>query len=331
MFHQKSIKKGVILLLATFTFGMTAVNTANASYVPNYDYADNADSLGTNKLITSATGLNQLKNSAKAAAAMDYNSGQFVYSKNGTTKYAIASTTKLMTLYLAIQKAKQLGQWNHKVRISSSLSKMSKSSDLGNFRMNTGSYYTVHSLYKAALIASSNSAAIALGQYVAGSNNRFITMMNKQADAWDINNQAHFVSASGLENSDLYRYGFKYGSKHDYNKVSARALAIIAHHILSLYPSIVNDADHRYASLDGQTLKNENELLPGGNSYIPALKVDGLKTGYTPLAGYCLVSTSKKNNHRLIVVTLNDKNGSHDQAKMITAIYKYSSLFNSNM
>ncbi|UQS87256.1 serine hydrolase [Nicoliella spurrieriana] len=328
MFHNHSFKQMTITLVTAVTLG-TAVTTSvvNASYKPDY-YSDfSTESLGQNQYITSSTALSKLKNNARAAAAMDANSGKFVYSKNGSKKYAIASTTKIMTLYLAIQKAKKLGQWNHRVKISNSLVKMSRNSALGSFKMNSSSRYTVRSLYKAALIASSNSAAIALGQYVAGSNAKFISMMNKQADAWDIGSQAHFVSSSGLENSDLYPYGFRVGSRGDYNKVSARALTIIAQHLLKLYPSIVNDADHRYAKLYGQTIKNVNELLPGGYSYHSNLNVDGLKTGYTPLAGYCLVSTSTKGNHRLIVTTLHDNTGSKDQARMIAAIYKYSSLF----
>ncbi|MHA8262305.1 D-alanyl-D-alanine carboxypeptidase family protein [Lactobacillaceae bacterium Melli_B3] len=321
MLHLKKLKKVSIICLTLVTFSAVATPSfVNAS--------DTADKLGQNNYITSAAGKKQLQNHARAAAAMNADTGEFVYDKNGSTKYPIASTAKLMTLYLAIQKAEKLDQWDHKVKISSSLSRMSKNPVLGNFRMQPGSKYTVRTLYKATLVASSNSAAIALGEYVAGSNSNFIRLMNKQVQSWGIGNQAHFVSASGLENSDLASYGFRYGNYWDYNKVSARALTIIAQRLLTMYPAIVNEAKLRYATAAGQTLKNENGLLKGAHNYSPSLNVDGLKTGYTPIAGYCLVSTSKKGDQRLIVTTLHDSQGSKDQKRMIAAIYKYSSVFN---
>ncbi|GAA6237322.1 D-alanyl-D-alanine carboxypeptidase family protein [Apilactobacillus micheneri] len=265
---------------------------------------------------------NKLHNSAKSVAAMDLKNNKFIYTKNANKRYAIASTTKLMTLYLTINKVKhERNGWNHRIKISNSLSKMSKSADLGNVKLVAGRKYTVRTLYRASLIASSNPSAITLGKWVGGSNHHFINMMNDQAKKWHINHQAHFVSSSGLENNDLYRYGIRYGKYHDYNRVSAKAITTIADHLLKLYPNIINDAKHRVEYMGHQKMKNENELLKGGYSYHKYLHVDGLKTGYTPLAGYCLVSTSKLPNHdHLILTTLNDKHGSYDQAKMIHII-----------
>lgn len=265
---------------------------------------------------------NNLHNHAKAVAAMDLNKDKFIYTKNANKRYAIASTTKLMTLYLTINKVKhEHDGWNHRVKISSNLSKMSRSADLGNIRLVAGRKYTVRTLYRASLIASSNPSAITLGKWVAGSNYRFINMMNDQSKKWHINRQAHFVSSSGLENNDLYRYGIRYGKYNDYNRVSAKAITIVASHLLKLYPNIIKDSKNRVAYMGHQRMKNENELLKGGYNYHKDLNVDGLKTGYTPLAGYCLVSTSKLPNHdHLILTTLDDKHGSADQAKMIQNI-----------
>ncbi|UQS84925.1 serine hydrolase [Apilactobacillus apisilvae] len=275
-----------------------------------------------NPIIANADFKTSMSNHARAAAAMDLNNHKFLYTKNASKRYAIASTTKLMTLYLAINKVQhEHNGWNQRVKISNNLSRMSKSSDLGNVRLVAGRKYTVKTLYRASLIASSNASAITLGKWVSGSNNKFIHLMNYQAKQWHLQNQAHFVSASGLENNDLYRYGIRYGKYRDYNRVSARAITNIAAKLLDLYPNIVNDAKHRIAYMGSQKMKNENELLKGGYSYDHALHVDGLKTGYTPLAGYCLVSTSKLHNRdRIIVTTLHDNSGSRDQAKMIKSI-----------
>ncbi|GAY73919.1 D-alanyl-D-alanine carboxypeptidase [Lentilactobacillus kosonis] len=124
---------------------------------------------------------------AKSAAAIDVTTNKVGWSKNGNTLRPIASISKLMTLYLVRQKLDNSSYtWNSKVNTSSAgLKAMGRSSVYGGFKFNKNSY-TVRQLYLAALIESSNNAAIALGQWVAGgstsaANKRFITMMNTQA------------------------------------------------------------------------------------------------------------------------------------------------------
>lgn len=126
-----------------------------------------------------------------------------------------------------------------------------------------------------------------------------------------------------LENSDLYPYYIRYGSHYDYNRVSSKSLGVIASHLLKLYPAIVNDAKMYRYHQSGQTLRNANELLAGGLGYDVALHMDGLKTGYTPFAGNCLVSTSQlPNKNRVIIVSLHDKFNAYGQYRMYKMIYK---------
>lgn len=265
---------------------------------------------------------------ASAAVALDSNKNKFIYAHNENKPMKVASLAKLMTLYLTIQKAQKNNSWNQSVDTSNpGLVKLSYDPELGGFKFKRGHKYTVRELYKAALIQSSNNAAIALGQWVAGNNKKFIQMMNAQAKAWHLN--AHFVSSSGLENTDLKKFGYaQVGAKDAANMVTAKSMAEIADHVLSVYPQIINDSKKTSDKVDGQTLYNENGLLENKPFYEPSLHVDGLKTGYTEAAGLCLVATGKKpGKDRLITVVINDSSEFSDTAKLMKMVYKQANVF----
>ncbi|MHA8263309.1 D-alanyl-D-alanine carboxypeptidase family protein [Lactobacillaceae bacterium Melli_B3] len=307
--------------------GFKAPITAKAdTYNYDYDYDDGAVGITGNEIVPG----NYKMNNAKAAIALDANSGKIVYAKNINKRMKVASTAKLMTLYLVLRKAQETNGWNQTVDTSNAgLRSMSYNNNIGGgFKFKAGHRYTVKQLYQATLIQSSNNAAIALGQWVAGSNGQFIDMMNAQAKAWGM--KSTFNSASGLENNDLVYYGYKYsGGAMAGNMVSAKDLAVIAQHVLSYYPEIVDDAQLGSAKVDGQKLYNYNNLLPGRPFYASDIYVDGLKTGYTPAAGLCFVGTSQlPDKDRLITVTLNDPYEFSDQRDLMRYIYKNSSIFN---
>lgn len=246
---------------------------------------------------------------AKGAVAMDAVTGKVIWSKAANTARPIASVSKIMTLYLTLQKVNDgSGSWNDVIDTSSKgLIMMGNSALCGGFKFKSGHKYTVKDLYYAALLDSSNNAAIALGQWVAGSNGKFIQQMNAQAKAWGLT-KAHFVSASGLENSDLAAFSYSYGSANA-NKVSPKDVALIAKHLITDYPRILTDGAIGSKTIDGQLCYNYNNLLKGRKYYQASLKVDGLKTGYTPLAGYCFVGTGQASGkHRIITVVLHDEN-----------------------
>ncbi|MFC6289631.1 D-alanyl-D-alanine carboxypeptidase family protein [Levilactobacillus angrenensis] len=264
---------------------------------------------------------------AKNAIAMDYTTGKAVWSKKANTARPIASVSKLMTLYLVLQKVGSgSGSWNDVVNTSSKgLIAMGQSASCGGFLFKSGHKYTVQDLYYAALLDSSNNAAIALGKWVAGSNAKFIQQMNAQAKSWNLG-KASFVSASGLENSDLKAFGYAYGSANA-NMVSAKDVALIARHLIQDYPRILTDGAIGSKTVDGQTTYNYNNLLAGRKYYQSALNVDGLKTGYTPLAGYCFVGTGQKTGkHRVITVVLHDINEFTETRSLMNKAYSYSSM-----
>lgn len=263
---------------------------------------------------------------AKSAAAMDVNSSKVAWSKNGNTLRPVASISKLMTLYLVREKLDDTSAtWNSKVNTSYwGLKSMGKSSVYGGFKFKKNSY-TVRDLYLAALIESSNNAAIALGQWVAGgytptANKRFLKMMNTQAKKWHFT-RAKFVSANGMENNELAKYG--YGVSGSYaNLLSANYVAHMARHLINDYPDITDDSSIKSMKVDGQTLYNYNNLLPGRKYYQASLNVDGLKTGYTDPAGYCFVGTAQKAGHdRIVTVVLHDANEFTETRSLMNYMY----------
>jgi len=260
----------------------------------------------------------------KSAYVMDAKSGQTLYENHADRQLPIASLSKMMTLYLTTQAIKhhQLN-WNDKVPVDNQLIKMSKSYALGSFKIKHSNQYTVKELYQAALIASSNSAAIALGKAVTGGNNtKFISMMNHQAKAWGID--ANFVSSSGLDNTDLKHYGYQLSGTSDkaQNMVSAKAISIVAQHLIKAYPQINQWSNKATYKLDGQTLVNANSMLKPGYYYRASNHLTGLKTGYTETAGLCLTITYWRNGRELIATIIGSQSTFSAMNGLITHLDK---------
>jgi len=254
---------------------------------------------------TSAAAKTVTKVQARAAYVMDAQSGQVLYQQNADKRYPIASLSKLLTVYLTV-KAINDGKinWNDQVPISQDLLKLSHSYAYSSLRMKKGETFTVKQLVAAAMIASSNSAATALGEYVAGSNAKFIQLMNQQSEDWGI--EANFISSSGLDNTDLKDYNLVLpdtGKKAE-NLVSAKAITTVAHHLIQADPGIVQISSQKEASINGTEIYNENTCLKGQSHYDKATNIDGLKTGYTENAKLCFTATYTVNGQRMIATIL---------------------------
>jgi len=244
----------------------------------------------------------------KAAYMIDAKSGQAVYAQNADEKLPIASLSKLMTLYL-VEKAVQSGQlkWTDQVPIAKNVRKMAESSTLSTMPMAAKDRFTVRQLFAATLVGSSNSSAIALGEAVSGSNQAFIAKMNQQARQWHL--AATFVSASGLDNTDLttYHLDLPKTSATAQNLVSAKAITTIAQHLVTEFPDIVTISNQSAVKIHKYRVPTSVLILKGQRYYDARVKVDGLKTGYTDQAGGCLVATYKQNGRRMIATTLGSK------------------------
>lgn len=237
---------------------------------------------------------------AKSAILVDAATGEVLFEKNADEALAPASMTKLGSM-LIIMEAIDNGnlKLEDKVTISEEAANMGGSQVF----LEAGEVYSVHDLLKGVAIASGNDAVVALAEKVAGSQAEFVTIMNNRFKELGAKN-TNFVNAHGLDAEGHYS--------------TARDMAIIARELLKHekileYTSIYEE----YLEKNDGTktwLVNTNKLVRFYDG------VDGLKTGYTTTAGYCLTATASKDNFRLISVVMGEEtseNRSSDTVKML--------------
>ena len=237
---------------------------------------------------------------AKSAILVDSATGEVLYEKNADEALAPASMTKLGSM-LVIMEAIDNGNLSldDEVTISEEAANMGGSKVF----LEAGEVYKVHDLLKGVAIASGNDAVVALAEKVAGSQSEFVAMMNKRFKEIGATN-TNFVNAHGLDAEGHYS--------------TARDMSIIARELLKHekileYTSIYEE----YLEKNDGTktwLVNTNKLVRFYDG------VDGLKTGYTTTAGYCLTATAKKDNFRLISVVMGEESSearSSDTVKML--------------
>ncbi|GAB2025319.1 serine hydrolase [Lactovum odontotermitis] len=257
---------------------------------------------------------------ASAAIAVDADSGKILYNQNGDKPgQGIASITKLMTVYMVYDaiKAGQL-KWDDKVPISDYAYELTQSTVASNIPMAQGESFTVKDLVNAALIPSANSAAIALAEKIGGSEPKFVDLMSAKLKAWGIED-AKMVNSSGLSNADLPEANWYPNTNSDSeNTMSAKDVAIIATHLISEFPEVLDITKQTSMIFDENgdsqnTMLTTNYMLPGQAS--GRAGVDGLKTGTTVLAGYSFVGTAQQNGFRAITVVLNAEDGSGEASR----------------
>ncbi|AQY52399.1 D-alanyl-D-alanine carboxypeptidase [Listeria weihenstephanensis] len=254
---------------------------------------------------------------ANAAITIEEGTGKILYGKDIDKLMGIASMTKMMDEYLiseAVAKGKL--KWDDKVTISDYAYEVSQDRSLSNVPLRRGEEYSVEELYQAMAIYSANGAAIAIAEKIAGSEAKFVDMMNKKADELKLG-EHHFVNSTGLNNADL-KGKSQVGSATDENKMTARGVAKLAQHIVKDYPDVLKTSSiakkkFREGTSDQIDMTNWNWLLPG---LIYAREgVDGLKTGTTDYAGQCLTATAVQDGMRVITVLMHANGGTSDHDK----------------
>lgn len=236
----------------------------------------------------------------KSAILVDNLSGKVLYEKNADEKLAPASMTKLASM-LMVMEAIDNGnlKFEDKVTISEEAANMGGSQVF----LQAGEVYTVYDLLKSVAIASGNDAVVALAEKIGGSQSGFVDMLNKRLKEIGATN-TNFVNAHGLDAEGHYS--------------TARDMSIIARELLK-HPKILEFTsiyEEYLEKNDGSRiwLVNTNKLVRFYDG------VDGLKTGFTKTAGYCLTATASKNNFRLISVVMGEdtsENRSSDTVKML--------------
>jgi len=221
---------------------------------------------------------------AKAWLLMDFDSGEVLASANADEPLPPASLTKMMTSYL-VEQALRSGKLKPTDLVSVSQNAWCRGSSTEScMYLPLNSQATVIDILRGIIIQSGNDASKAIAEHMAGTEESFAKLMNAEAQRLGMSH-THFVNATGLPDPE--------------HKSSARDLAILAraiiHDSVDYYP-IYAEREFKY---NGIKQGNRNALLYTDPT------VDGLKTGHTEAAGYCLVTSSKRNNMRMITVILN--------------------------
>lgn len=224
---------------------------------------------------------------APSAILMEYSTGKILYEKNVDEKMAPASMTKIMTILL-IEEAIERGELNltDDVIISNNASSMGGSQVF----LDPNTTLKVEDLLKSIIIASANDSAVAMAEKIAGTVDAFVNKMNERAKELGCTN-TNFVNVHGLDADNHY--------------TTARDMAIIARELIkhddifnytTIYESYLNKPNGTSI-----WMVNTNKLIKYYNG------LDGLKTGFTKNAGYCLTSTAKRNDMRLISVIMKEE------------------------
>ena len=237
-------------------------------------------------LITYAEDLNLAMN-AKSAILIEESTGEVLYKKNENEKLAPASMTKIMSLILIMENIEKGNiKWNDIVVVSKNAASMGGS----QIFLEQNEMMSVEDLVKGICVASGNDATVAMAEKIAGTESAFVKLMNDKAKSLGLKN-THFANATGLDAEGHY------SSAYD---MAVMARELVKHDKILEFSSIYEDYLRKGTS-NSFWLVNTNRLVKF-YSYI-----DGLKTGYTSNAGYCLTATGKKNDMRLISVVMGEE------------------------
>ena len=239
---------------------------------------------------------------AKSAILMEVSTGKIIFSKNENEKLSPASMTKMMSLLLIMENIeKGVISLDEMVTVSENASGMGGSQIL----LETGEKMSVDDLIKGITIASGNDAVVALAEKIAGTEAGFVKMMNDKARELKLTN-TNFKNPHGLDEANHYS--------------SAKDMAIIAKELVKhqkiLEYSSIYETYLRENTDKAIWLVNTNKLVRFYDG------VDGLKTGFTSSAGYCLTATAKRNNMRIIAVVMGEPD-SKTRNKEVSEMFDY--------
>lgn len=250
--------------------------------------------------LVKAEEVEDLAPNAKSAIMIEASTGEILFQKNKDEKLAPASMTKMMSMLLIMEEIESGNlKWDEMITASEKASSMGGS----QIFLKAGEKMTVEELLKGVAIASGNDAVVALAERISGSEEAFVKRMNTRAKDLGLKN-TNFVNATGLTADNHYSSA---------NDMSLIAKELVKHEKILEFTSTYED----YLRKDTKSpfwLVNTNRLVRFKEG------VDGLKTGFTDEAGYCLTATMKKDNMRLITVVMKEENTSKrsaDTTKML--------------
>lgn len=235
--------------------------------------------------ITTEASIN-LAGDSKSAILLEASTGEVIFSKDMDAKRSPASMTKIMSLKIIMDCYKE-----NRFTMDDLVTTSEYASSMGGSQifLSVGERMSAKDLIKSIAIASANDACVSMAEFLYGSEANFVKKMNEEAEKMGLKN-THFENATGLPIKNHY--------------TSAHDIALIARELINKHGDLILPITSRYDDYirEGTEkqfwLVNTNKLV----KYIEG--VDGLKTGWTNEAGYCLTATIHKNNIRFIAVAM---------------------------
>jgi len=217
---------------------------------------------------------------AKSFVLLDFNSGKVIAEKQADLRLAPASLTKIMTVYVVFRELKS-GHLTLDEKVT--ISKKAWQTPGSRMFVEVNKQVTIENLLQGVIIQSGNDASVALAEHVAGDESTFSAMMNQHAERLGMLD-SHFENSMGLPSKNHY--------------TTARDLAKLTVAVIQEFPEYYEWDSKKEFTFNNITQPNRNKLLWRDKS------VDGVKTGYTEEAGYCMVASAKREEMRLISVVM---------------------------
>lgn len=227
---------------------------------------------------------------AKSSILMCADTGDIIYEKNAYEHLSPASVTKIMSILLVLEAID-----SGKISLEDEVPAGENSVKMGGSQiwLELGEKMTVNELFKAVVVASANDACTALGEYIAGSSQAFVKLMNEKAQSLGLENTC-FENCTGLDDTIKNHYSCAYD------------LAVIAKEVLK------HDLIYNYSTIWLDYLRNGKTELNNTNKLVNKYDgITGLKTGTTSKAGFCVCATAERENMNLIAVVLGADTSEH--------------------
>jgi D-alanyl-D-alanine carboxypeptidase (penicillin-binding protein 5/6) len=239
---------------------------------------------------------------AKSAVVMDYATGKILFEKDENERLALASVTKVMTMLL-IMEALESG----KLSLSDQIKTSEYAASMGGSQvfLEPGESMTAKDMLKGIAMASANDACVAMAEHLSGSEATFVKVMNHRAEELGMTN-THFVNCNGLPAENHY------SSAHD---IAIMSRELLKHEQITKYTSVYSD----YLRKDSEHpfwLVNTNKLVRFYDG------MDGLKTGYTSDAKFCLSASAQRKGFRVITVVMGEPRAA-DRSKEATQLFNW--------
>ena len=250
-----------------------------------------------------------LAKNSKSAILIESTTGKILYEKNSNEKRSPASMTKMMTLLLTTEALE-----NGKIKLNDMVHVSKNASSMGGTQifLEENSEISVETLLKGISIASANDAAVAVGEYIGGTLDNFVSMMNNRCKELGCKN-TEFKNPHGLDEEG--------------HLTTAYDMSLIARELVKHESVLKLTSTYE----DNISVSGENHWLVNTNKLIRFYKgIDGLKTGYTDNAGYCLTATMNKNNMRLISVVMGSDTKDNRSSDTIGMLEYGYSMYGSN-